>query len=144
MALCNWPCCKWWRHETGSGLTVTELPDQRGTSHLSLSLTFSFPSFLPPLPSSLSFFFSLLLNYPSDLRCHSCCSITPMSAQRGHSNDVLIICRQMSNEMGTWEMGTCSEPFSSNQGGSSMPRCDKILKWEIFGSCECMKLHSRV
>lgn len=30
-----------------SGLTVIKLPDQCGTSHLSLSLTFSFPPFLP-------------------------------------------------------------------------------------------------
>lgn len=127
-----------------SGLTVTKLPDQCSTSHLSLGLTFSFPPFLPASLPQHPFFFGLLLNYPSNLWCHSCRSITPMSAQHWHSNDILIICLQMSNEMGTWEMGTCSEPFSINWGGSSMPRCDKNLKWEIFGFCQCMKLHSKI
>lgn len=75
-----------------SGLTVTKLPDQRSTSHLSLGLTFSFPPFLLfSLPPYLSTHFSLV-----------CFWITHLTSDAIHVAQLLLCLPSIDTVMTFW------------------------------------------
>ncbi len=65
------------------------------------------PSLSRSYLASLSLPASLCLSFLFYLRCLSCCSFTPVAAQCGHSNDILIVCLQMRMKWVSEEIAMC-------------------------------------